>query len=61
MTPTAPLYPDMNRNKLSATIDLRHEDGKKLMDSLLKESDVFVDNFSPRVIDRLGFGVGAQP
>ena len=52
----SPLYPDMNRNKLSATIDLRHEDGKKLMDRLLEESDVFVDNFSPRVIDRLGFG-----
>ncbi len=51
-----PLYPDMNRNKLSATIDVRHEDGKKLLDALLEQSDVFVDNFSPRVIDRLGFG-----
>ena len=51
----SPLYPDMNRNKLSATIDLRHEDGKKLLDELLRASDVLVDNFSPRVIDRLGF------
>ncbi len=52
----SPLYPDMNRNKLSATIDTRHPDGKNLMNSLIEMSDVLVDNFSPRVIDRLGFG-----
>jgi crotonobetainyl-CoA:carnitine CoA-transferase CaiB-like acyl-CoA transferase len=54
--PTSPLYPDMNRNKLSVTIDTRNEGGKALMDRLLEHSDVLVDNFSPRVIDRLGFG-----
>ncbi|MEC8945140.1 MAG: CoA transferase [Chloroflexota bacterium] len=50
------LYPDMNRNKLSATFDLRNSDGKLLLEALLKQSDIFIDNFSPRVIDRLGFG-----
>lgn len=50
------MYPDMNRNKLSATFDLRNQEGKLLLNSLLRESDVFIDNFSPRVIDRLGFG-----
>ena len=54
--PTSPLYPDMNRNKLSITLDARHEDGKVLLNRLLEKSDVIVDNFSPRVIDRLGFG-----
>lgn len=50
------LYPDMNRNKLSATFDLRNDQGKSLLDELLRKSDVLIDNFSPRVIDRLGFG-----
>ena len=54
--PNSPLYPDMNRNKMSATIDTRHPDGKVLLNKLLEKSDVLVDNFSPRVIDRLGFG-----
>ncbi len=49
------LYPDMNRNKLSATFDLRNAHGKSLLDDLLRKSDVLIDNFSPRVIDRLGF------
>ena len=50
------LYPDMNRNKLSATLDLRNKAAKTLLDKLLTTSDVIIDNFSPRVINKLGFG-----
>jgi len=54
--PDRPLYPDMNRNKLSSTIDLRNDQGKDLMKRLIKESDILVENFSASVMGRLGFG-----
>ena len=54
--PTRPLFPDMNRNKLSCTIDLRSDGGKDLFRDLVKKSDVVVDNFSATVMKRLGLG-----
>jgi len=50
------IYPDMNRNKLSCTIDLRNEGGKELFKRLVDVSDVVVDNFSSGVMGRLGVG-----
>ena len=54
--PDRAIYPDMNRNKLSATIDLRSEGGKELFKRLVSISDLVVDNFSAGVMDRLGLG-----
>jgi crotonobetainyl-CoA:carnitine CoA-transferase CaiB-like acyl-CoA transferase len=54
--PNRGIYPDMNRNKLSCTIDLRNERGKELFKQLAKVSDFVVDNFSSGVMDRLGLG-----
>ncbi len=45
----------LNANKRSVTLDLKTEDGKRLLRELLKVSDVFVENFAPGVIERLGF------
>ena len=53
---TSPFFPDMNRNKLSCTVDLRSDAGKALFRRLVAESDVVVDNFSATVMGRLGFG-----
>ncbi len=53
---TSPFFPDMNRNKLSCTIDLRSDAGKGLFRRLVAESDVVVDNFSATVMSRLGLG-----
>ena len=50
------IYPDMNRNKLSCTIDLRNDEGKALFKRLTKISDVVVDNFSAGVMSRLRLG-----
>ena len=55
---TSPFFPDMNRNKLSCTIDLRSDAGKALFRRLVAESDLVVDNFSATVMDRLGLGYG---
>ncbi len=45
-----------NAGKKSVTIDLKHPDGKALFRELLKTADVLVENFRPRVMERLGFG-----
>lgn len=48
-----------NAGKKSVTIDLKHPDGKALFRDLLATADVVVENFRPRVMDRLGFGYEA--
>jgi formyl-CoA transferase len=48
-------YLMINRNKRSITLDLKHEDGKRVLERLIERSDVVVENFSPGVLARLGF------
>ena len=48
-------YLMINRNKRSITIDLKHQDGKRVLEQLIERSDVLVENFSPGVLGRLGF------
>lgn len=45
-----------SRNKKSLAIDLKSEEGKKIIYELAKNSDILVENFGPGTIDRLGFG-----
>ncbi|GLT01433.1 CoA transferase [Sphingobium jiangsuense] len=45
-----------NAGKKSVTIDLKHPDGKALFRELLATADVVVENFRPKVMERLGFG-----
>ncbi len=45
-----------NRNKRSITIDVRKEAGKEIVLRLAQRADVFVENFRPGVMDRLGLG-----
>ncbi|GAH91006.1 unnamed protein product, partial [marine sediment metagenome] len=49
-----PLFHSINRNKLSITLDLTQVQAVKLFGDLVKVSDVVVENFSPRVMKRLG-------
>ncbi len=46
----------VNRGKKSITVNLRHPEGKKIVLTLAKKSDVMVENFRPGVMDRLGLG-----
>ena len=52
----APHFLAYNRNKRSLALDLRSERGPRVMQKLLARSDVFVENFRPGVMDRLGLG-----
>jgi len=45
-----------NRNKRSITIDVRKDAGKEIVVRLARRADVFVENFRPGVMDRLGLG-----
>ncbi len=47
--------PDFGRNKRSIPINLREEDGKEIMRRLLRTGDIFLENFAPGSVDRLGF------
>jgi crotonobetainyl-CoA:carnitine CoA-transferase CaiB-like acyl-CoA transferase len=48
-----------NRNKRSMTLNLKHEDGKRIFRELAAQSDVVVEGFRPGVMDRLGLGYDA--
>lgn len=52
-------YPFFNRNKKSLAVDIKSEEGKKIVFKLLESTDVLVENFGPGTMDRLGFGCEA--
>ncbi|MBI2059853.1 MAG: CoA transferase [Nitrospirae bacterium] len=48
----------LNRNKKSLALDLKHPDGRKVFEDLVKKSDVVFHNFRPGTMERLGIGYG---
>jgi formyl-CoA transferase len=52
----SPYFMLLNANKKSVTCNLKSEKGKALLKRLIESSDVFIENFAPGVIERLGFG-----
>jgi len=51
-----PVFCSLNRNKRSATFDVKSEEGRAAIRSLIETADVVVNNFRPDVMERLGFG-----
>lgn len=49
----------VNRNKESITLNFKHPDGRKVLDSLIADADVLVENFRPGTLDRQGLGYEA--
>ena len=49
-------FAHLNRNKESLVLDLKAPKGKEICLELLKNADVFVENFRPGTADRLGIG-----
>ena len=45
-----------NRSKRSLTLNLKNEQGIKILKDLIKSADVFVQNFRPGVAKRMGLG-----
>jgi formyl-CoA transferase len=44
-----------NRNKESIALDLKSDDGRKVLEALVTRADVLLENFRPGILDRLGF------
>jgi crotonobetainyl-CoA:carnitine CoA-transferase CaiB-like acyl-CoA transferase len=47
-------YLSTNRNKKSICVDTRKEKGNEVLRRMVKKADVFVENFKPGLMDRLG-------
>ena len=54
-----------NANKRSVTVNLKDQRGLALLKDMVKQADVFVENYAPGAIERLGLGAevvrGDQP
>ena len=50
----------MNRSKRSLALDLKGPRGAEAMQRLLATADVFIENFKPGSLDKLGFGWDAN-
>ncbi|CAB3832077.1 CaiB/BaiF CoA transferase family protein [Achromobacter anxifer] len=52
----SPHYQTYNRNKRSIEIDARKPDDAQVFDDLIREADVYIQNFRPGAAERLGAG-----
>lgn len=54
-----PYFLNYNANKRSIAIDLKAPRGLEVVKNLARKADVFVENFAPGAIERLGLGYAA--
>lgn len=47
-------YISLNRNKKSVTLNLDSDKGKEILYGLVKKADVFIDNYRPGILTKLG-------
>lgn len=50
------MFTAVNRNKRAITLNLKSAEGRAVLVDLIKTADVFVENFRPGAIERLGLG-----
>ena len=56
----SPLFNTLYRNKRSLTLNVMHPRGMELLKTLIEKSDVIVENFSSRVLEKWGLGYEEQ-
>jgi crotonobetainyl-CoA:carnitine CoA-transferase CaiB-like acyl-CoA transferase len=49
------VHHSVNRNKKSIALDLKKEEGRKILEKLVKKADIFLEGFRPGVMEKLGF------
>ena len=54
------VFATANRNKRSVAIDLKHPRGLEVLSRLVRGADVFLQNFRPGAVDRMGIGEAAM-
>ncbi len=50
----SPVFATTNRNKRSLAVDLKSDRGREILEHLVSTADVFVQNFRPGAVERLG-------
>ena len=53
----SPHFQAYNRNKRSLALDMKQSGDRQLFESLMREADVYIQNFRPGTAERLGAGV----
>jgi crotonobetainyl-CoA:carnitine CoA-transferase CaiB-like acyl-CoA transferase len=53
------IFANNNRGKRSLVVDVKHPDGLALVRKLVADADVFIQNFRPGAVERLGLGYDA--
>ena len=48
-------FTQLNSNKRSIELNTKTPEGKEVLTKMIKEADVFIENFGPGVVDRMGF------
>jgi crotonobetainyl-CoA:carnitine CoA-transferase CaiB-like acyl-CoA transferase len=56
--PLSAYFVGVNRNKQSVTLDLGRDEGRAVLDRLIRSGDVVVDNFRQGTLERWGFDDG---
>ena len=54
--PWSAYFVGVNRSKRSVALDLKSADGAANLRALLAQADIFIENFKPGSLDKLGFG-----
>jgi crotonobetainyl-CoA:carnitine CoA-transferase CaiB-like acyl-CoA transferase len=49
-------YVWLNRNKQSLTVDVKHAAGREILYRLIRDADIFFENYAPGVAERSGLG-----
>ena len=49
-------WQSFNRNKRSLALDLKSERGREVLKALVREADIFLENYRPGVFEKLGLG-----
>ena len=49
-------YANFNRSKLGCTLNLKDPDGKEMFKELVNKSDIVIENYRPRTMEKLGLG-----
>ncbi len=52
----AAYYLCVNRNKRSITVDLKREEGRRIIRQLVRRSDIVIENYKVGTLDRMGLG-----
>ena len=49
-------YENLHRNKESLTLNMKAPEGREILQALVRQADVFIENYRPDVKYRLGIG-----